>query len=191
MAPVGAQNFLSPAELSFVSSSLRLSPPIRPDGRSATQFRPVLAESDILPNTNGSARVCFDDGTEAVVGVKAEVEKSAWRPGAGAVAEGVDEEVGDDDEDEGARLGASGGGRGVGENAWVEMSVEVPGYRTEDALLVFVAAMLTEALLASGDLKDRLYINRRVHWKLYVDVSPSRSCNSFLCPPYSHSYDSA
>jgi exosome complex component RRP42 len=28
-------------------------------------------------------------------------------------------------------------------------------------------------LLASGELKDRLYINRRFHWKLYVDVRSS------------------
>jgi exosome complex component RRP42 len=50
------------------------------------------------------------------------------------------------------------------------MSVEVPGFRDDDALPVFLASMLTESLLASGELKDRLYINRRFHWKLYIDV---------------------
>ena len=53
------------------------------------------------------------------------------------------------------------------------MSIEVPGYRDDDALPVFLSAMLTEALVADGKLKDRLWINRRFHWKLYIDVSLS------------------
>lgn len=165
MAPIQAsQVLLSPAELSYLHSSLSLDPPIRPDGRSPTQFRPLVAESDILPAANGSARVCFSDGTEAIVGIKAEVEKSQWRPTpekkpALSVA-GADVDMDEDDEEE----------TGSGENSWVEMSIEIPGFRDDDALPVFLSAMLTEALLASGDLKDRLYINRRFHWKLYVDV---------------------
>jgi exosome complex component RRP42 len=166
--PPAAQILLSPAELSYLHSSLALNPPIRPDGRSPTQFRPLVAESDILPSTNGSARVCFSDGTEAIVGVKAEVEKSDPRP---AVSErdlhlsvrlsGMDLD-GDKEGDEASK--------GAGESAWVEMSIEIPGYRDDDTLPVFLSAMLTEALLASGDLKDRLWINRRFHWKLYIDV---------------------
>src|SRR2546421_12446157 len=71
-----AQLPLSPAELSYLHTSLSLTPPIRPDARTTTQFRPLVAETDILPSTNGSARICFADGTEAIVGVKAEVEKT-------------------------------------------------------------------------------------------------------------------
>ncbi|KMU77823.1 hypothetical protein CISG_01579 [Coccidioides immitis RMSCC 3703] len=67
----------SPAELSYLHTSLSYpNNPIRPDGRSATQFRPLTAETDILPNTNGSARIGFADGTQAIVGVKAEIEKT-------------------------------------------------------------------------------------------------------------------
>ena len=73
---MATQLLLSPAELSFLHSSLSLKPPIRPDGRTTTQFRPLTAETGILPGTNGSARVKFSDGTEAIVGVKAELEKS-------------------------------------------------------------------------------------------------------------------
>src|SRR3954449_5640193 len=77
MAPSATQQvLLSPAELSYLHKSLSHLPPIRPDGRTSTQFRPLIAESDILPGTNGSARICFADGTEAIVGIKAEVEKS-------------------------------------------------------------------------------------------------------------------
>ncbi len=75
MAPPTTQPLLSPAELAYLHSSLSLSPPIRPDLRAPTQFRPLVAETDILPGTNGSARICFADGSEAIVGVKAEVEK--------------------------------------------------------------------------------------------------------------------
>ncbi|KAK5019600.1 ribosomal protein S5 domain 2-type protein [Cryomyces antarcticus] len=173
MAPSSATHvLLSPAELSYLHSSLALSPPVRPDGRSSTQFRPLVAESDILPGANGSARVCFPDGTEAIVGVKAEVEKSRWRPseehGVHLGTGGGDLEM--DNDDEGERVSGKAAGKGLGENSWAEMSIEIPGFRDDDALPVFLAAMLTEALLACGDLKDRLYINRGFHWKLYMDI---------------------
>lgn len=158
MAPATtSQILLSPAELSYLHSSLSLSPPIRPDGRTPTQFRPLIAESGVLPSANGSARICFGDGTEAIVGVKAEVEKSVARPGL------LDEEEDSSDDEETEATGE-------GEDSWTEISIEVPGFRDDDALPIFLAAMLTEALLADGKLKDRLYINRRFHWKLYIDV---------------------
>ncbi|KAL8800485.1 MAG: hypothetical protein Q9182_005157 [Xanthomendoza sp. 2 TL-2023] len=69
-------NLLSPSELSYLHTSLSLDPPIRPDARSPTTFRPLIAETDLLASTNGSARLCFADGTEAIVGVKAEVERT-------------------------------------------------------------------------------------------------------------------
>ncbi|KAE9980910.1 hypothetical protein BLS_008100 [Venturia inaequalis] len=166
MAP--SQILLSPAELSYLHESLSLSPPIRPDGRTPNQFRPLIAESGILPSANGSARVCFGDGTEAIVGVKAEVEKSVARPGL------LDEEDSSDDEE-------TEEGKGEGEDSWTEISIEVPGFRDDDALHVFLAAMLTEALLADGKLKDRLYINRRFHWKLYIDA-----CILLLSTPLSY-----
>ncbi|KAL1622762.1 putative 3 exoribonuclease family protein [Diplodia seriata] len=171
MPPPSQHLLLSPAELAYIHSSLSLDPPIRPDGRSPTQFRPLVAETDILPGANGSARICFADGTEAIVGAKAEVEKSSWKPGQheNELAD-VDMAGGDGDDRR---------SKGMGENAWVEMSVEIPGYRDDDPLPVFLAAMLTEALLADGQLRDRLFINRRFHWKLYVDIL-------LLSPPLSY-----
>lgn len=159
MAPSATQQvLLSPAELSYLHTSLSLTPPIRPDARTANQFRPLIAETDILPGTNGSARICFADGTEAIVGVKAEVEKSrsSYR------AEVIDGAGEDDDEDESER--------GKGLNEWVELSVEIPGFRDDDSMPVFLAAMLSEALLADAQFTKRLWINRRFHWKLYLDV---------------------
>lgn len=162
MAPSAVQQvLLSPAELSYIHSSLSLTPPVRPDLRTATQFRPLIAESDILPGTNGSARICFADGTEAIVGIKAEVEKSKkeWY---GQSREGeVTTDVGPD----------RGDGR-EGRNEWVELTVEIPGTRDDDLLPVFMSSMLTEALLADGEFTKRLWINRRFHWRLYIDVSP-------------------
>ena len=151
MAPSALQQLLlSPAELSYLHTSLSLDRPIRPDGRKPSQFRPLIAECDILPGTNGSARICFADGTEAIVGIKAEVEKSkpTFRR--------------DDEEEE--REGKN------GRNEWVEISVEIPGFRDDDSMPVFLAAMLDEALLADGSFVERLYINSRYHWKLYLDV---------------------
>lgn len=184
MAPLtAAQTLLSPAELSYLHSSLSLHPPIRPDSRAPKQFRPLVAETDILPSTNGSARICFADGTEAIVGVKAEVEKTPGRFSSGEEAHGVhlgtggqDEAMGDvEEEEDGAEAERATGRKGAGDNSWVEMTIEIPGFRDDDAMPVFLAAMLNEALLASGDLPDRLWINGRFHWKLYIDVSSWQS----------------
>ena len=168
----------SAAELSYIHTSLSQDPPIRPDGRSPTQFRPLVAETDILPSANGSARICFADGTEAVVGVKAEVEKSRTllaatgevsSEGVTGLGTGGSGDVDMDEEDD--KEAEEGGRKGRGEESWVEISIEIPGMRDDDALPVFLSAMLTEALLADGELKDRLWMNGRFHWRLYVDVS--------------------
>ena len=174
MAPTNAN--LAPAELSYLHTSLSQTPPIRPDGRSPTQFRPLIAETDILPSTNGSARICFADGTEAVVGIKAEVERS--------INGGRD--ISGETEQEGSRgLGTAGGAEvemggtdagekvNKGKDQWVEVAIEMPGYRDDEALAVFLGAMLRESLVATDVLRNRLYINRRFHWRLYVDVSAS------------------
>ncbi|KAL2377730.1 hypothetical protein RJZ90_006513 [Blastomyces dermatitidis] len=89
---------LSPAELSYLHTSLSYPRnPVRTDGRSATQFRPLTAETDILPGANGSARIGFADGTQAIVGVKAEVERTVVGGGFGSG---------------GGRCGGGGGRRG-------------------------------------------------------------------------------
>ncbi|RDW82105.1 hypothetical protein BP6252_03217 [Coleophoma cylindrospora] len=169
MAPSSTQQvLLSPAELSYLHTSLSLNPPVRPDARTSSQFRPLIAETDILPGTNGSARICFADGTEAIVGIKAEVEKS--RPSYQASADRNVAEDDDDEEDEETRRDEQVAKEKKGLNEWVEMSVEIPGFRDDDSMPVFMAAMLSEALLADGAFTNRLWINRRFHWKLYLDI---------------------
>ncbi|KAH0552864.1 hypothetical protein GP486_006934, partial [Trichoglossum hirsutum] len=143
MPPTLTPPLLSPPELSYIHTSLQQHPPIRADGRTATQFRRLAAETEVLAGANGSARLCFPDGTEAVVGVKAEVERAEQ-----------------EEEDDETRA----------DPACVHLAVDIPGLRDDDALPVFLAAMLAEPLLASGDLAARLRINRRWHWKLYIDV---------------------
>ncbi|KAL4781615.1 ribosomal protein S5 domain 2-type protein [Aspergillus varians] len=172
---------LSPAELSYLYTSLSLpGTPIRPDGRSPTQFRPLTAETDILPGTNGSARVGFADGTQAIVGVKAEVEKTSL--GVQALSQAQQQEYA-----KGGDGGAGDGGVGQqgsssGQGSWVQMAIEIPGFRDDDALPVFLSEMMREPLVESvsgggmgddemvGGLKGRLVINRRWHWRLYIDV---------------------
>ncbi|RDW62764.1 hypothetical protein BP5796_11066 [Coleophoma crateriformis] len=169
MAPSSTQQvLLSPAELSYLHTSLSLDPPVRPDARTSSQFRPLIAETDILPGTNGSARICFADGTEAIVGIKAEVEKS--RPSYQASADRNVAEDDDDEEDEETRRDEQLAKEKKGLNEWVEMSVEIPSFRDDDSMPVFMAAMLSEALLADGAFTNKLWINRRFHWKLYLDI---------------------
>ncbi|KAL2872805.1 exosome non-catalytic core subunit RRP42 [Aspergillus lucknowensis] len=174
---------LSPAELSYLYTSLSLpGTPIRPDGRSPTQFRPLAAETDILPGTNGSARVGFADGTQAIVGVKAEVERTALGIQALSTAEQQDYAAAGNDDRGGGNNGGSkqGSVSGSGQGSWVQMAIEIPGFRDDDALPVFLAEMMREPLVESvsgggeggmvGGLKGRLVINRRWHWRLYIDV---------------------
>ncbi|GAQ06461.1 exosome complex component rrp42 [Aspergillus lentulus] len=171
---------LSPAELSYLYASLALpDSPIRPDGRSPTQFRPLTAETDILPGTNGSARVGFADGTQAIVGVKAEVEKTALAAEALNVSQ---LSPGDDYAADQGADGKEGMGAAGGHESWVQISIEIPGFRDDDALPVFLSEMMREPLIESvssaqggdmgmaGGLKGRLVINRRWHWRLYIDV---------------------
>ncbi|KAL5116556.1 Exosome complex component rrp42 [Pleosporales sp. CAS-2024a] len=156
MAPAHAAHAaLSPPELAFVRAALVQQPPIRLDvTKRPRDFRSMRAECDVLPAANGSARIALEDGTEALVGVKAELEQTAQRPPP-------------------ARPDAR------SQHAWLDVTVAVPGCRDDDALPVFLASMLSESLLARGRLTDRLYINRRFHWKLYVDVL-------LLSPPLSY-----
>lgn len=101
------------------------------------------------------------------MGVKAEVEKSANRLGRGAQLD--EARVADDDDDEGDENIRKDDGR-MGDNAWVEVTVEIPGFRDDDSMPVFLAALLNEALVADGEFTRRLWINSRFHWKLYIDV---------------------
>ncbi|KAF9870148.1 3 exoribonuclease family protein [Colletotrichum karsti] len=151
------QVLLSPAELAYLHSTLSLTPPIRPDGRKANQFRPLTAETGILPGTNGSARVCFADGTEAIVGVKAEIEKTP-------------NPFGSEDDSEELKKAREEGEEARGRNEWLEITVEIPGSRDDDAATVFLANMLSESLLADGEFSKKLRINNRFHWKLFLDI---------------------
>ncbi|PHH77580.1 hypothetical protein CDD80_466 [Ophiocordyceps camponoti-rufipedis] len=119
-------NLFSPAELAYLYKSLSQTPAIRPDGRTATQFRPLTAETGILPGCNGSARVCLSDGTEAIVGVKAELERTTTTTTTTA--------------------------------DWLELTIEIPGQRDDEAATVFLAEMLREALVCDGDGGDKILL---------------------------------
>lgn len=167
MAPSAPVTLLSPSELAFLTTSLTLTPPIRPDSRTSTQFRPLVAELDILPSCNGSARMVWADGAECVAGIKAEVSRTED-------IFGIPTEVAEEFEQ-----GASGGGDTttraiVNRRSWVEVAVDIQGLRDDDALNIFLAGVVQEGLFAGGDedggLTSRLKINDRFHWKLYIDV---------------------
>lgn len=170
MAPANSTTHLSPAELSYLHTSLSSNPPIRPDARNATDFRPFSAETGVLPNTFGSAHVGFADGREAVVGVRAEVEKTlrAYIPTA-------EEEEGDDVQmaDSTAKTTNR---HNQGRASWVNLALTLSGLRDDDKDLIFLEEMLREVLVSpssgqmSVSLQDSLVINSRWHWRLYIDV---------------------
>ncbi|KAJ9242114.1 hypothetical protein DTO169E5_3335 [Paecilomyces variotii] len=168
--------------------------PIRPDGRAPAQFRPLIAETGIVPGANGSARIGFADGSEAIVGVKAEVEKTVLTTGTldlRQLQQQDQEDFAEGDED---GEGKEGSASRAGQGSWVQMSIEIPGFRDDDALPVFLSEMMRESLVGSsgrkgrdddgddvmeGGLKGRLVINKRWHWRLYIDIL-------LLSPPTSY-----
>jgi exosome complex component RRP42 len=70
---------LSPPELSYLYTSLTSAPPLRPDLRTVTQYRPYSIETDFLSTANGSARVTWGSGREGgdvLVVVKAQIDNA-------------------------------------------------------------------------------------------------------------------
>jgi len=63
---------LSPAELSYLYASLTADPPLRPDLRALTTYRPRSLQTDFLCTANGSARITWMGGDVLVV-VKAQI----------------------------------------------------------------------------------------------------------------------
>ena len=95
----------SKSEQSYIRSSLLANPPLRPDGRSLSDYRPISLETKVSPLANGSARVNIGGlsligvggslvGTEVLAAVKAEVEtladggENSWGSMYGGNAEG-------------------------------------------------------------------------------------------------------
>lgn len=167
-------HLLSPAELAYIHSSLSSDPPIRLDTRSPTDFRPFSAETNVLPNTMGSSHVGFADGREAVVGIRAEVERTTSQhvPSAEtSTANGQDTEM-------------SGTTKPTGKANWITLGLTLPGLRDDDQSLVFLEEMLREVLVMEG-IQDALVINSRWHWRLYIDVvliSPPQGSGSYPLP---------
>lgn len=167
----------SPAELAYLHTSLSSLPPLRPDARPlATGFRPLRAETGVLPAVNGSAHVGFSDGREAIVGVKLEVEKTIGtnatesKPADGAMDVDMDKPT----QTKGAR-------EARGKQEWVTLTLTLPGLRDDDPNLVFLEEMLREPLvvpsvstesqgLEKTSLQDNLVINSRWHWHIYIDI---------------------
>ncbi|KXN69097.1 exosome component 7 [Conidiobolus coronatus NRRL 28638] len=64
------QNSVSFAEKDFIIKGIESN--IRLDGRSQLDYRPLYIETSNLPNAHGSSRVRQQDGTDLIVGIKAE-----------------------------------------------------------------------------------------------------------------------
>ena len=182
-----APYLFSPPHLSYLHTSLSLLPPIRPDARTPTSFRPLRAETSLVPSANGSARICFADGTEAIVGVRAEVEKNTDSSPAAARTRrrrrrSNSETTSKKDDDDG-------GGEVVveGDDGWVEVSVEMAGQSAmtrggggggggggvggeDESAIVSLEQILREGILADGILRSRLTLGRRWHWRILIDV---------------------
>jgi exosome complex component RRP42 len=112
------------------------------------------------------------DGSEALVGVKAEVQKT---PG-GNISRRLDEEMDEkmNLDDIRAPMAALNSRRiPRGDPNWISLNIDISTLRDDDPLLVFLSEMLREPMLTStsgGSLADKLVINRNWHWHLHIDV---------------------
>ncbi|KAG8531107.1 uncharacterized protein KY384_004464 [Bacidia gigantensis] len=156
--PSQTPTVFSSTELAYLHSSLAASPPIRPDARAPTTFRPLIAETDLVPFANGSARLCFADGTEGIVGVKAEIETTVTY---GSLRGGDRIDPIKQDDAESLRLG---------EHDSVEVTIDIPGQRDDDPTIHFLCQMIQESFVTDRHLQRRLYINDHWHWKLSIDI---------------------
>ena len=172
MPAASTSTTLSPAELSYLYTSLTHIPPLRPDLRPSIEYRPLRAEIDLLPTCNGSAHVSLTDGSEALVGIKAEVHRTAGGNATKRLEEELDEKM-SIDESQTPAAGPGANRRPRGSPDWISLNVDISTLRDDDPLLVFLSEMLREPLLISTShtsLADILVINSNWHWHLHIDI---------------------
>lgn len=109
------------------------------------------------------------------MGVKAEVERTAGASNTTGQSQsynrGGDEDTKMHSAEEDVEEERIQQARGKGQDSWIEVTVDLPGLgRDDDGVVVFLAQMLQEGLVADGGLRDRLWIGWGWHWKVYVDV---------------------
>lgn len=132
---------LSPAEYTYLRTSLEAAPPVRPDARAVAQFRPLQAATNFMPTCYGSARVRTADGGECIVGVKAKVTRTQTTIAAGGIPK------------------------------LVHVGVEMPGTRDDDPAVATLARTLEEMLRASPVLAaEKLRLTSRFSFTLHVDA---------------------
>lgn len=139
----------SPAELSYLRDSLKQDPPLRPDGRDCSEFRPIEGETSVLPSTNGSARVRSGDGGECLVGVKARVTRNS-KIGLNNTQDAAD-----------SVCAAS---------PLIKVVVDISGSKEDDAAAVLISSMLTQTLSDSTELLQKLRLTSRFSFQLYIDA---------------------
>ncbi|CAA6666189.1 unnamed protein product [Spirodela intermedia] len=138
---------LSAGEKNFIRGGIEQD--LRADGRQRQDFRPILIETGVIPQANGSARVRFG-ATDVIASVKAELGKpNPLQPGRGKVAIYVDC----------SPTAAPAFERGGGEELSTELS-----------------AALQKCLLggksgagAGIDLSSLMVLEGKVCWDLYID----------------------
>jgi len=144
---------LSKGEIDFILGGLL--DDIRADGRGRLDFRPFVAETQFLSQTNGSSRLILDS-TDVIVGVKAELGQPApGRPDEGVVQVAVD-------------LNSSAALKFEGKAA-AALSIE---------LTRAVERMVSESRVL--DLRPLCLVPGKQVWLLYIDVLVLESAGNLL-----------
>lgn len=157
---------LSPAEYSYLRTSLESTPPVRPDARAVSQFRPLQAATNFLPNCYGSARVRTADGGECIVGIKAKVVRTAFR--------NLDTNSSLEDDDlKSPELSSAGSSQIItSPDQLIKVNVDMSGTRDDDASLNITNLTLQKLLQDSSPVltREKLRLNSRFSFMLFIDA---------------------
>ena len=110
------------------------------------------------------------DGSEALVGVKAEIQKTSGGNTTRRLDEEMDKKLSLDDPITPIAALKS---RSKADPNWISLNIDISTLRDDDSLLVFFSETLREPILTTTSdksLADRLVINRNWHWHLHIDV---------------------
>lgn len=155
---------LSPAEYSYLRTSLESDPPIRTDARSFSQYRPLQAATNFMPTCYGSARVRTADGGECIVGIKAKVTRTS-SPTSSLITEAqVDNATASSESTQSVPKPAP-------LPQLIKVNVDMAGVRDDDPTLVNIGSTLQRLLQESPILTaEKLRLTSRFSFTLYVDA---------------------
>lgn len=157
---------LSPAEYSYLRTSLESVPSIRPDARLDSQYRPLQAATNFMPTCYGSARIRTSDGGECIVGIKAKVTRTSSPSSSIISPDGQDY-----NQEESTSQQPNHAPKPVPLPQLIKVNVDMAGVRDDDPALTSISSTIQRLLQESPVLTaEKLRLTSRFSFTLFVDA---------------------